>query len=106
MAQEAKTELPKPLLEALAKGRIVFYGEFRRGQAVEFSSKGGKVYHQTKCTVETDTGTITVTEFMPDGVDWQNWKAPFTRGQMVYGVCRTVEEQSGVQVTSAKLYAV
>ena len=98
-------KLPEAVLQALAEGRVVFYGEFRRGLAVEFSSKGGKVYHQSKCTVETETGTITVTEFLPDTMDWKAWLPPFPKGTMVYGICRGLEESSGVLVASAKLVA-
>jgi len=86
------------------KGRVVFTGEFRRGVAVEFGGKGGKLYHQTKCSVETESGTITVVEFLPDEVKWNEWVAPFQKGQMVYGVCRGLEETSGVQVATAKLH--
>src|SRR6267142_6848988 len=75
MANEVK--LPVAVTEAVAKGRVVFYGEFRRGTAVEFSGKGNRVFHQSKCSVETETGTITVTEFLADGVDWTKWVAPF-----------------------------
>jgi hypothetical protein len=96
--------LPNSVIEAVGKGRIVFHGEFRRGCAVEFSGKGGKVFHQSKCTIETEAGTITVVEFLPDGVDWQKWVAPFEKGVMVYGVVRSCEETSGVQVCQAKLF--
>lgn len=96
--------LPYDVHKAVAEGRIVFYGEFRRGQAVEFGGKGGKLYHQSKCTVETEMGTITVTEFLADGVDWKAWKPEFNKGDMVYGVVRSGEETSGVQVVQAKLH--
>lgn len=102
----AENVIPKMVTDEIAKGRVVFYGEFRRGLAVEFSGKGNRLFHQTKCTVETETGTITVTEFIPDGVDWKAWVPPFKKGQMVMGVCRGLEETSGVLVASAKLIAV
>lgn len=98
-------KLPDVLLDHLAKGRVVFYGEFRRGIAVEFSGKGNRVFHQSKCTVETETGTITVTEFLPDDVDWTKWQPPFAKGTMVYCLVRSAEENSGVQVVSGKMFA-
>lgn len=97
-------QLPSAVIEALAKGRVVFYGEYRRGLAVEFSGKGNRLFHQSKCTVETETGTITVTEFLPDTTDWTKWQEPFKKGTMVYGVCRGLEENSGVLVANAKLF--
>lgn len=107
MADNVKAPvLPPAVLKAVAEGRVVFYGEFRRGVAVEFSGKGNRLFHQSKCSVETETGTITVTEFLPDGVDWEKWVAPFQKGQMVMCVCRQLEESSGVQVASGKLIAV
>jgi hypothetical protein len=99
-------QLPAAVLKALMEGRVVFYGEFRRGLAVEFSGKGGKLFHQSKCSVETETGTITVTEFLADGVDWKAWQAPFVKGTMIYCVCRGLEESSGVLVASGKMFAV
>ena len=98
-------KLSAAIEKAVLDGKVVFYGEFRRGQAVEFSGKGNRLFHQAKCTVETEaSGTITVTEFLSDGVDWTKWQAPFQKGQMVYGVCRGLEESSGVQVANAKLF--
>ena len=96
--------VPDEVLKALLQGRVVFYGEFRRGAATEFAGKGNKLYHQSKCTVETETGTITVTEFLADDVKWQEWAAPFQKGQMVYGIVRGAEETSGVLVVQAKLH--
>jgi hypothetical protein len=104
MAENQNVVLPKPVLEAVAKGRVVFYGEYRRGLAVEFSGKGNKLFHQSKQTVETETGTITVTEFLPDTVDWKTWAEPFKKGQMVFAICRGLEESSGVLVANAKLF--
>ncbi len=106
MANLTEIKLPPLVVEAVAKGRVVFYGEFRRGIAVEFSGKGNRVFHQSKCSVETETGTITVTEFLPDGVDWKAWVPPFAKGTMVMCVCRSLEESSGVQVASGKLSAI
>ena len=105
MPPETKSKLPQAVLDLLASGNILFYGEFRRGVAVEFSGKGNRVFHQSKCTVETERGVITVTEFLPDSVDWKTWQPPFAKGTMVYGVVRSVEENSGVQVANAKLFA-
>ena len=99
-------KIPPTVAEAIAKGRVVFYGEFRRGIAVEFSGKGNRVFHQSKCSIETDTGTITVTEFLQDGVDWTKWVPPFPKGTMVMCVCRSLEESSGVQVASGRLEAI
>ena len=106
MANEVSKPVPLPpaVAKAVIEGRVVFYGEFRRGLAVEFSAKGGRFFHQSKCTVETETGTITVAEFLADDVDWKAWKPSFNKGQMVYAVCRGREESSGVLVASAKLY--
>jgi hypothetical protein len=102
----AEKALPPVVQKAVLEGKVVFFGEYRRGQAVEFSGKGNRLFHQAKCTVETEaSGTITVTEFLPDGMDWKTWKEPFVKGTMVFGVCRGLEENSGVQVASGKLYA-
>lgn len=116
MAQAEKTNgqaekqvnalIPHEVAELVAKGKIVFFGEFRRGAAVEFTGKGGRKFHQTKASVESENGTITVTEFLADDVDWTKWVSPFQKGQMVYGVVRGVEESSGVQIVQAKLFAV
>jgi hypothetical protein len=104
---DAKMEkLLSPIIEAIQKGRVVFLGEYRAGMAVEFNGKGGKVYKQSKMSVETPTGVITVTEFLPDTFDIKSWVAPFTKGQMVMGFCRSLEETSGVQIVQAKLSAV
>ena len=97
-------QLPQVVADAVLKGQVVFYGEFRRGLAVEFSGKGNRLFHQSKCSVETETGTITVTEFLPDGFDWQKWQPPFPKGTMVYCVCRGLEESSGVMVASGKMH--
>jgi hypothetical protein len=107
MSQNEKTVplLPLVVAAAVLKGKIVFYGEFRRGVAVEFSGKGNKVFHQSKCTVETEEGTITVAEFLPDTVDYTKWAPSFNKGDMVFGVVRTCDETSGVQVVNAKLYS-
>lgn len=102
---ENKRQLPQPVVEAIYAGKVVFYGEFRRGTAVEFGGKGGRLFHQSKCIVETETGVVTVTEFLPDGVDWKAWVAPFTKGQMVMGECRSLEEASGAVIAGAKLVA-
>lgn len=99
--------LPPVVSAAVASGKCVVYGEFRRGVAVEFGGKGGRLFHQTKCTVETESnGTVTVTEFLPDGADWLAWKSPFSKGSLVYCVVRNLEETSGVQIASGKLFAV
>ena len=104
--QKTQRQLPAAVQEAIYAGGVVFYGEFRRGAAVEFGGKGGRLFHQTKCVVETENGVITVTEFLPDGADWKSWVPPFTKGQMVLGVCRSLEEASGAVIASAKLVAV
>jgi hypothetical protein len=106
LADKMLPPLPSPVALAVASGKIVFYGEFRRGLAVEFSGKGGKVFHQSKSSVETESGTITVAEFLPDNVDYTKWAPSFTKGDMVFGVVRTCEESSGVQVVQAKLHGV
>lgn len=106
LADKMLPPLPSPVALAVAGGKIVFYGEFRRGIPVEFSGKGGKVFHQSKCTVETEGGTITVVEFLPDNVDYTKWVPSFSKGEMVFGVVRTCDENSGVQVVQAKLHGV
>ena len=104
--QPPSPALPPPVVKAISEGRVVFMGEFRRGQAVEFSGKGNRLFHQAKCSVETETGTITVSEFLADGVDWKAWQPPFPKGTLVYCVCRGLEETSGVLVASGKLFPV
>ena len=110
MADANKTNipasLPQAVLEAVSKGRIIFYGEFRRGAASEFSGKNNKVYKQSKCTVETASGTVTVAEFLPENTDVNAWQPPFPKGTMVMCVVRTLEEASGVQVAQGKFFAV
>lgn len=101
-----KGKISGPLEKALLEGRVVFTGEFRRGIAVEVSAKGGKVFHIAKCTVETESGTITVSEFLPDSVNYLEWKPPVAKGTQVFCVCRGLEETSGVLVASGKLHVV
>ena len=100
--------LPHAVIEAIQQGKVVFFGEFRGGVAVEFAGKGNRLFHQSKCSIETNNGAgnITVTEFLPDTVDWTTWKPPFAKGTMVYGVCRGLEESSGAMVATAKLIPV
>ena len=98
--------LPKVVVESVKEGKVVFYGEFRNGTAVENMGKGRKLYRKAQATVETEKGSITVVEFLPDDVDWKTYKWPFNKGQMVMGICRGMEEASGAQVCFAKLVAV
>lgn len=99
-------KIPAAPLEALRQGKVVFYGEFRRGQVTEITAKGNRVFHIAKCSVETEaSGTITVSEFLPDGVEWEKYQFPFAKGQMVHCIVRGLEDSSGVQIASGKLAA-
>lgn len=103
---EFKGELPKAVVQAVLSGKACFFGEFRTGMAASFSGKAGRVFKKATCTVETQTGVVSVNEFLPDGVDVATWKPPFEKGTMVYGEIRGWVEESGAQVATAKLIAV
>jgi hypothetical protein len=95
--------LPRSVQLAMLSGKTCIYGEFRQGMASKFSGKNGSVYRQSKCTVLTDEGVVSVVDWLPDNVDTDAWVAPFKRGEMVLLNVRGVDEESGIRIANAKM---
>lgn len=106
METKQAVKLPESLVQAVAHGRALFYGEMRHGVAVEFTGRGGKLLKQSKESVETPTGTITVANWLPDDCDVNKWVQPVPKGTMVYVLLAGLESTSGVLVASGKIVPV